>query len=380
MTLIHIVGDDISRIVPVLYAFREEAKEHILFCDDDPANHARAKRLKAGMERFSSNASLHWQVEIVTTNEDIKEQIEVSAEEALAQDREIWLNATDGYPAMTLLLADMIRQRGGRVISYDHFDNDLHTIYPDGTMETVALESKIDLESYLVLLDYRIVDAANAEDLRNHKDEIMALYRDPGAFKKVRGMILARHFNLPGAPKQIMDNRITALLRKMGVLDAHNRLIASQQKVLQGDILEAYAFWLCESLNPDDIKLGVKIDFDEPDREPLSQRRVLNEFDILMTHNNRIYTVECKLSEKLDGLEFVYKYDAIIDYFGKTAKAIILNISSKPKKPYMGTKTSSNFRHSTLRRARLAGVAVYHESVINPVRFQNLVRNFFGIG
>jgi len=89
--------------------------------------------------------------------------------------------------------------------------------------------------------------------------------------------------------------------------------------------------------------------------------------------------VECKFSQHLEGLEFVYKYDAIIDYFGKASKAIIANISSKHKETYMNTKASSNFRHSTLRRARLAGVAVYHETHVNVTKFQNLVRNFFHI-
>jgi len=133
------------------------------------------------------------------------------------------------------------------------------------------------------------------------------------------------------------------------------------------------------ALNPDDIALGVKIDFDDIAREPEAQKRVVNEFDILMMHNNRIYTVECKLSQQLEGLEFVYKYDAIIDYFGKASKAIIANVSSTPKESYMNTKTSNNFRHSTLRRARMAGIAVYHESQVNSIKFQNLVRNFFHI-
>jgi hypothetical protein len=96
-------------------------------------------------------------------------------------------------------------------------------------------------------------------------------------------------------------------------------------------------------------------------------------------HNNCIYTVECKFSKHLEGLEIIYKYDAIIDYFGKTSKAIIVNISSKPKESYLGSKVSGNFRHSTLRRARLAGVSVYHESQINIIKFQNLVQNFFHI-
>jgi hypothetical protein len=168
-------------------------------------------------------------------------------------------------------------------------------------------------------------------------------------------------------------------LCNLKIVDAHYNLIRNQQKVLQGDLLEEYMFWLCEALNPDDIMMGVKIDFEDEKSEPHAQYRVMNEFDILMMHNNRIYTVECKFSKHLEGLEIIYKYDAIIDYFGKASKAIIANISSKPKESYMGSKVSGNFKHSTLRRARLAGVSVYHESQVNVIKFQNLVQNFFHI-
>ena len=41
MTLLSTVGDDISRIIPVLFAYKDVAKHHILLCDDEPSNHTR---------------------------------------------------------------------------------------------------------------------------------------------------------------------------------------------------------------------------------------------------------------------------------------------------------------------------------------------------
>jgi hypothetical protein len=140
-----------------------------------------------------------------------------------------------------------------------------------------------------------------------------------------------------------------------------------------------YLFWLCEELGVDDIAMGVRVDFDD-ESEPLSQYRIINEFDILIMHRNRLSTIECKYSTRLDGLDLIYKYDAIIDYFGPHTKAIIVNLSSQPKEPYMDTKSSSNFRHSALRRAHRSNIAVYHETQLHERRFQALVKEFFEIG
>ncbi len=378
MTLLSIVGEDISRIIPVLYAYREKIKHHILLCDDDPQNLRRAKQLQRGMQSFSAKHALGWYTRIISTDEDSAEAIQQTAKKQFSYEDEFWLNVTDGYPALSILLSDLVRKEGGKVLSYDHFDNDLHTIEPDGSMHTQTLDSHIDIESYLMLLDYEIVSSQNIKELEHRKALIMQLYEKESLFRKTRKALIDESFGYENhfdPPTHILQT-----LHALGIVDESFKLIPRKQKSLQGDLLEEYLFWLCEALHPDDIRLGVKIDFDEKEREPEAQKRVINEFDILIAHNNRLYTVECKFSKRLDGLEFVYKYDAIIDYFGKASKAIIANISSQPKERYMEMKTSQNFRHSTLRRARMAGIWIYHESVVNPIKFQNLVRHFFELG
>jgi len=379
LTLLSIVGDDISRIIPLLYAYKDQIKQHILLCDDDPGNYARAKMLQKGMQKFSSRHTLGWYTKIISTNEDSAEDIKNVAQKQFKSNEGLWLNATDGYPAVTILLSDLVRKEGGKILSYDHFDNDLHTIEPDGSMTTEKLASKIDIESYLILLNYEIQTKHNRVELLPRKKYILELYQKESLFKKVRNAVVAQALGQHVQFDLSMAGNMLEILYHLKIVDEQYNLIRSQQKVLQGDLLEEYVFWLCEALYPDDILMGVKIDFDDEQSEPHAQYRVMNEFDILMTHNNRIYTVECKFSKELDGLEIIYKYDAIIDYFGKASKAIIANISSKPKESYMGSKASGNFKRSTLRRARLAGVSVYHESQINVIKFQNLVQNFFHI-
>jgi len=377
MTLLSIVGEDISAIVPLLYAYKKQIKRHILLCDDDPYSYRKTKTLQKGMQKFSAYHLLGWYTRIVSTDEDSKQAILESVEKEFDSEDEIWLNVTDAYPILAIVLSELVYRRGGRVLSYDPFDNDLHIIEQDGSMSTRQLESRIDIASYLMLHNYTLIEKQDKASLLPRRKAIYALYKDESRYNKVRRAILDAYFEKSTPSAMLGSNDLVDILCRLHILDEEKKLIPSKQKVLQGDLFEEYIFWLTEALKPDDIALGVKIDFDDLRNEPEFQKRVKNEFDILIMHKNRMCTIECKLSHSLDGLDIVYKYDAIIDYFGKAAKAIIANVSSARKEKYLGSKASGNFGHSTLRRAHKAGIAIYHESIIDPVKFQNLVRNFF---
>jgi len=95
MILLTIVGDDISRIIPLLYTYRETIRHHILLTDDDPHNMQRAKMLQKGMQKFSAIHSLGWYTRILTTNEDSAEAITQSARSAFETRSELWLNVSD---------------------------------------------------------------------------------------------------------------------------------------------------------------------------------------------------------------------------------------------------------------------------------------------
>ena len=376
MTLLSIIGEDISRIIPLLYAYKDQIKHHVLLCDDDPLNHERAKSLQKGMQKFSAKHSLAWYTKIITIDEDNASDIKEAAKKQFYYEGELWLNVTDGYPAITILLSDLIRKEGGKVLSYDHFDNDLHIIEPDGSMETKPLATKMDLDSYMMLLNYKM-KKKNKNDLMPRKKYIINLYKDEKKFVKVRKALLnlyhgdIYHYDFSNFTK-VLEN-----LRALDAINENNNITTATKQIVEGDLLEEYLFWLCETLNFDDIALSAEIDFDDEKKEASQYRRVTNEFDILMINNNRIYTVECKFKNDLQGRDMIYKYDAIIDYFGNTSKAIIANISGKYKNDYIGMKQSDNFSHSALRRARMSGISVYHESEVDVIKFQNLVQNFF---
>jgi len=371
MRLVSIVGDDISRLVPVIYAYRKQITEHILVCDSASASHA--KRLAGGLKKFATYYQHRWKVRIEQIDASDLLGVVSSCQQEIGALDDVTLAITDAYPMLALLLGRAVHAEGGDIISYDHFSNKIHFLDSEQQLTCTIAAPRLNLKKFLMLMGYKILSRKNRKNLSQRRVYIERLFADPYKFNKLR-LALLRGEQVKHA----------SYLDQLDTLDAlgvtyRGIFLDSQAKALAGDLLEEYVFWLCEGLGMDDIAMGVHIDFDEQSPESDKGRHITNEFDILIMHQNRIYTIECKYSNKLNGLGLVYKYDSIMDYFGNASKAILLNLSDKPKEPYLQMHTSSSFGVTTLRRAKRSNLHVYHETVVKPKEFKRVVREFFGL-
>jgi hypothetical protein len=374
MILITLLGDDLSNLTPVIYEFQNQITHHILIHDDAVDDVRRAEQFHNGLRRLMHKNNLSFELSSFTLDEDSKNDIVNLYHTICANYKgEIVLHSTEGFASLSLILSNLVLSGGGKVITYDARDNELNTIH-NTTMTRSKLSSKLNIKDYLSLLNFKILDIQKRGSLSNRKEQVMTLFKDHNRFLELRNALSKRdtHFNYR-AYIDLLD-----ILSSLGILDEDQRLIPSEKMTLEGGLFEEYVFWLCESMGFDDIALGVKIDFDQGN-ENNQQNRVMNEFDILMTHNNRIYTVECKMVRRLDGLEYIYKYDGLVDILGYGTKAVLLNVAKQEMESYQSTKISENFRPSAIRRARMNDIEVYHNTHINPIAFTNLIRNFFNL-
>lgn len=376
MKLISVIGEDSSQLIPVIYYYQNITTEHILICNN--LHLQKAKRLKSGLQSFIASHQLSWKVTIIEIDADNLAQSVKSFKSNFSNFKDYYINTSLALLILGELLGEIVLKGGGSVINYDINSNKIYLLEPNSYSVTCSkVGSKLTLKALLTLLDYTIVKLHTKEDLFHKKEQILTLYKEPARFKKLRYALLYpdlnRDFNFS------FYKELLQILQKLNIVEG-SKLIESKRAVLGGTLFEEYIFWLCEALDFDDIAMGVQIDFDSKTQEPNSNNRVYNEFDILLMKENKIYTIECKYSNYLDGLELVYKYDAIIDYFGGSTKAMILNISSKRKKEYLGMKSSKNFSNSTIRRAKHSNIYIYHESVLNPKKFQQKVKEYFNLG
>ena len=363
-----------SQLIPVVYHYRKEIYEHILVSQSKDLPFA--IRFKHGMQRFAKSYHIRWKIIILEIDAQDFEKATRQFTNYFDGFKDCLLNTTLAMPILGELLGEVVLSSGGEVINYDIFTNKLFLLNQNSTTSTIVA-SKLTLHSFLTFLDYTIVSQSTKQNLHHRKEHILALYKNPARFNKLRYALLYPELNRDFEFSFYKD--LLNILEQLQVVEG-NTLIQNKRAFLSGTIFEEYIFWLCQELEFDDIAMGVRIDFDGTTQEPNSNYHIYNEFDILLMKDNKIFVIECKYSNYIDGLELVYKYDAILDYFGSNTKAIVLNISSQQKKSYLGMKSSKNFSYPTLRRAKRSNIYIYHESVLNAKRFQQAVVEQFNLG
>lgn len=374
MILITLLGDDLSILTPVIYEFKDQITHHIIVHDDARDDARRAVQLRNGLKRFNDTKTFKFESSLVALDEDNKNDIVRLYHSIRAKyEGKIVLHSTEGFASFALILSNLVLADGGTVVTYDARDNELNTI-EGNTLNRSKLTSKLSVKDYLSMLNYEVLESERHLYLLKRKERVMKLFENHNRFLMLRNALAQEdnHFDYD-AHMDMLD-----ILSTLGIVDESQHLIPSEKMTLEGTLFEEYVFWLCEKMGFDDIALGVKIDFDQGN-ETIQHNRIMNEFDVLMTHNNRIHTVECKMVRLLDGLEYVYKYDGLIDILGSGSKAILLNVSKQEMEAYQSTKISKNFRPSAIRRARMSDIEVYHDTHVDPIVFSNLLKNFFSL-
>lgn len=371
MVLISLLGDDLSLLIPVIHEYKNQIVHHIIIHDDAMDDIRRAIQLKKGLERFCKANNHTWQTSSYRLDEDSKNDIvQLYFKIKEKHNGKIVLHSSEGFASLAFILSSLVVEDGGEVITFDPNDNEINHLTKT-TLTKTKIRSNLDIENYVTMLNFKIMDIQRSKNMVFRKNHVHSLFSDYNRFLNLRNALVSKKKNFDY--KSHID--LLNILHSMDIVDEAYQLIPSQQQYLQGGLFEEYIFWLVESLGFDDIALGVKIDFEQLPVETFSTR-IMNEFDILITHNNRLYTIECKMVNKLDGLGYVYKYDAIIDIFGVGSKAILLNISPQEMNPYLDTNTSSNFNVSSIRRGKMKDIDVYHANNIDPTHLKEAVSQF----
>jgi len=353
LTLVSVIDDDLSSAVLLAHYYKDETDRHIIVTKYDIAHHDLAKRFKNGIKRYAKKYDLEYIIDIVLLSDDT--EIDFIDENSL-------VNLTNSPAKLTVLLTKTALENSTKIVTYDIKNSIFSYIDKECKIESVAKKIDISLEDLLLLQNYTIKSKKTEKQLAKNRDSIETIFQKQSLLKKVKDkLIYQKEFD------KTPYIWILEILKEIGIVDENYDLINSKKSYLEGGILEEYIFWLVKEIEPDDIALGVIVDFDDSCQD--MDKKIYNEFDILFIKDAKLYTIECKYKKYLEGLEVIYKYDAVMDYFGTNIKAMIVNISNTPKESFLNSKKSSNFSYSTIKRAKLANIHIYHESVINRKKF-----------
>jgi hypothetical protein len=362
VTLVSILGDFHSSILPLSYAFKKEITRHVIVYDDARADIAKLKRIEKGQKAFfktlAHNSSYHYEFSAMQIDEDSYDAIHRCYERIIKLEENpsnIYLNTTDGLSSIAILLSSKLLADGGNVLSYDRYDNS-YNLHKTHSMTHHLIKNNMDIKSHLLMKGYDIVKTSNPKALAKRKSVVLKLTENLPAYKK-----FANEHQYKSSSQIFGNDGYKRLLDSIGMKD--------NKFYIQGSVFEEYIYHLIvDNFDFDDVWLGTTVLFSEA---------VENEFDILMIKDNHLHTIECKFKQNLNGKPMVYMMTLLMDYLDDDGKAMILNIGGENKNTNSKHFDSLKFDNADKHRARYGDIKIHVAKEFDEKKFLKDVGNWF---
>ncbi len=362
MTLVSILGDFHSSILPITYEFKEEIDRHVIIYDDASEEIEKIKRLIAGqnayLNTFDANSPVHYELRTMKIDEDNYKSISKCFERIIAMEEnpeDIYLNTTDGLSSIAVVLSEKLLASGGKVISYDRFDN-TYNLHTQKGIQKHTMQHNMDIESHLLLKGYTILSSTKKKTLEQRKKVIQKLTENLLNFKR-----FANELQFKAASEVYGFDEYKRLLKSIGKL--------KNTTYIQGAIFEEYIYHLLvDNFDFDDVWQGTRVLVDES---------IENEFDILMIKDNHLHTIECKFKKDLDGHYFVYKTMFITSYLDDDGKSMILSIGGANENKDKKSNGEVKFSKADKARARFSRIKIHQKKEFDKKKFLKDIRNWF---
>ncbi|UCN01264.1 DUF1887 family protein [Sulfurimonas sp. SWIR-19] len=340
MTLVSIIGDFHSSVLPVFYEFQNKIKAHIIVYDDARSDTLKAHKIYKGTKRFIQEKKIPIKSYLLKIDEDSQHDLESIKDNILAiceDGSEIVINATDGLANIALYLSSKLLSQGVKFIIYDRFDNSYNLLDEKG-MKSYAIEHSMKINEHFMLKDIEIVSQENLDFARSIEQELVNFFEGCHGEK----YLYKKYFS--------SNDKIS--------------------KTQNGFLYEYYIYNLIKGLNYDDIALGVKI------VDTYSQTNaVYNEFDLLIMKENHLHMIECKFIDPLENkVELLYKLDSVRQTLDDDSSLMLL--SNEPF--YNEEKDNQYFMiNSVYKRSHNKKIYLRGSPVCNTARFIKEVDEIF---
>lgn len=362
MTLVSILGDFHSSILPITYEFKEKITKHIIVYDDASHDIKKSWRVLAGQQAFMKSLSFEskdkYDVVTLQIDEDSYMSISDCFERILTmatRPEDIYLNTTDGLSSIAVVLSSKLLSVGSKVIAYDRYAN-TYNLHTSSSMGKYTIKYNMDIASHLMQKGYTVLGCTDKNELMQRKDVVLSLTKNLSRLKCFGNLRQSKSIDEISGYEDYKT-----LLRK---IDKENN-----QTFVQGVVFEEYIYHLIvDHFDFDDVWTGVKVEFEE---------EVENEFDILMIKDNHLHTIECKLVSGLKGEHFVYKTELIMEYLDDDGKAMILSVGAENERRTKTGKKRMQFTRGDKARAHYGDIAIHQCKTFNEKAFLDDVRNWF---
>ncbi len=361
MILVSLLGKYDSSIFPILYEFKDKISCHIIIHDDSKYEVGKTSKFLKTQDEFKKFYKLDYVVDAIEVDEDSFDSLLCAFDkiQKIAKNnlQNVYFNGTGGLASTAIILSQKILSLDGKFIAYDIFDNGFNVVTKD-TLIQKQISKNQDIYAHLLLKGYKIVTNGSKLEAFKRKEQILQICENLEELKEFTSLLHDKnHRDIYGF------KRLKKLLKDIGKLE--------DKSFIQGTIFEEYIFWLIvDNFDFDQVMFNVNIEFTDDLR---------NEFDILMIKDNHLHTIECKLRNKVQGEDIVYKTDSIVDYLDDDGKAMILVIGGENIRKTKWGNVKKQFSNGTLKRAENANIKVHQSKVFNKAKFLADVKKHFSL-
>lgn len=353
MTLVSILGDFHSSILPIFFEFKEQLKHHIILHDDSEYDKEQIKKLLQSQKNFlvsyekDGEKVLDYKIDHLQVQEDNYDDM-IKAFKLITtiseESEDIYLNSTDGLNSLSIVLSNKILEYSGNVIAYDRYAN-TYNLHTKNGIKKIRIQNNIDIKNHLKLKGYKLLQYSNKFTLNKRKNVVLGLTKSLKDYKKFAT-------TYPNHDRSY--NYYESLLEKADIPKNKKKMF------LDGGVFEEYIYWLIkDNFDIDDIMTGVLIEFNEG---------FTNEIDILFIKNNHLHFIECKFTSRFKGSEYIYKQDSIKDYLDDDGKGMILTIGN-----------ANLFTNGDKIRAYNNNILLHAVDRFNEEKFLEDVKNWFNL-
>ncbi|MEW6419781.1 MAG: DUF1887 family CARF protein [Nitrospirota bacterium] len=275
------------------------------------------------------------------------------------EDEEVILNVTGGTKIMALAAFEVFREMKKPILYVDTQNREIQEIYH--ASEKLPFESVLKIKPYLASYGQKIINEDTDEQrVKRHSFVISRFISDMNKYERSIGIMnkyAAPLRNVRTVPVEVEIDKydlssayfdeLLILLQKENILKyANNKIKFSHYQdinFVSGGWLEEYVYSIVNRISPDDIKMGVKVEWDQKGPEPPT-----NEYDVIFTMKNRLYIIECKTKRfegddrELTGSDPIYKLDSLRDaaggLFGKGMLVSYRKLTTDQKKRLKANK------------------------------------------
>ncbi|MGV8073750.1 MAG: Card1-like endonuclease domain-containing protein [Syntrophobacteraceae bacterium] len=264
---------------------------------------------------------------------------------------EFVVNLTGGTKLMSIAAYDFFTTEfGSRMVYVPIGKNEFVTPYPKRRPQSpTQLEDRLSVIKYLAAYGFKVTNQSQLEQFRlraesrhdttrfifDHYTDIRPLlqwFRD--RLHKIKDKDLKKGYDL--SDRFISESsRQKELLERLGFSwkgsQIEKKVFKPDWEYLRGGWLEEYLYFCIRDAAPPGVDVQLNVVCENP-------KKVRNEFDVVFTHENVLYLVECKSLGAPIGNEqhvggtiqdFLYKLGALSKNFGLTPRAFLATTSEK---------------------------------------------------